>query len=161
MLGRVLTREEVLTKKAAPSIYAYVIGPSGSGKTTYVKKHFPADKFQVVHSDDYAIPSKSQPGRVKIDWNRALQDAATGKPIVIDAMHVNPELMRAAEHKLLVDPGKVLTTARLISRRGTRGKRDGYSLSPNEKLERFDRKVRPLAESLGFQKVGHVIPRSS
>jgi len=167
MLGRVLRPDEVsaasgTVKQAAPPVFAYVTGPSGSGKTTFVNKNFPEDKYFVIHSDDYAVPSTRQPDRVKIDWDRALKDgAASGKPIVIDAMHANPELMRAAEHKFLVDPGKVATTSQLISRRGLRGKKSGYSLSPMEKLERFDKKVRPLAESLGFQKVGYVIPRDS
>jgi hypothetical protein len=144
------------------AVHAYVTGASGSGKTTYVRKHFPADKFHVIHSDDYAVPSERQADRVKIDWGRAMQDAEkSGKPTVIDAMHANPELMRAAERKLLVDPGRVATTVQLISRRGLRGKKSGYSLSPAEKLERFDKKVRPLAESLGFEKVGHVVPRNS
>ena len=158
MTGRVLRREEV--EGGTPPIYAYVVGPSGAGKTTYVKKHFPEGEYTVVHSDDYAEPSKSQPGRVKIDWDRALKEASqSGKPIVIDAMHANVELMRMAAHKLLVDPGRVATTSQLITRRGLRGKKSGYSLTPMEKLERFDTKVRPLAESLGFQKVGYVIPR--
>jgi hypothetical protein len=141
-------------KEAA--VHAYVLGPSGAGKTTYVKKHFPADRFHVVHSDDYADPSDKQTGRVKINWDKALQDAAkSGKPVVIDAMHTNPKLMREAEHKLLVDPGRVQTVSQLITRRGLRGKKNGYSLSPMEKLETFDKKARPLAESLGFKKVGH------
>jgi len=143
--------------KQSSSIHAYVIGPSGAGKSTYVKKNFPKDKFHVVHSDDYAEPSTKQPGRVKINWTKALEDAKkSGKPIVIDAMHVNPELMREAKHKLLVDPGKVRTVSQLIGRRGLRGKKNGYSLSPMEKLERFDQKARPVAEGLGFQKVSMI-----
>lgn len=148
-------------KSAGVAIHAYVIGPSGAGKTTFVAKHFPSDRFHVIHSDDYAEPSTRQQDRVKINWKRALEDAgSSGKPIVIDAMHVNPELMQAAQKKFLVDPGKVATVSQLISRRGLRGKKSGYSLSPMEKLERFDKKVRPLAESLGFEKVGYVIPRN-
>lgn len=148
-------------EKGAAAIHAYIIGPSGAGKTTYVKKHFPEDRFHVIHSDRYADLSAKQSGRVKIDWDKALAEAQqSGKPIVIDAMHANPELMRAAKHKLLVDPGKVQTVAQLISRRGLRGKKSGYLLTPMEKLERFNQKTRPIAESLGFQKVGYVIPRN-
>jgi hypothetical protein len=143
-------------QKEASSVHAYVIGPSGAGKTTYVKKHFPTDQFHVIHSDDYADPSTKQPGRVKINWDRAMEDAQrSGKPIVVDAMHANPELMQAAEHKILLDPGRVQTVSQLIGRRGLRGKKNGYSLSPMQKLEKFDKKARPLAESLGFKKVSH------
>lgn len=162
MPGRLLRVDEVasgILKRAAqeaPQVHAYVIGPSGAGKSTYVKKHFPSDRFHVVHSDDYADPSDRQPGRVKINWDRAMEDAQkSGKLIVVDAMHANPELMRAAKHKLLLDPGRVQTVSQLISRRGLRGKKAGYSLSPMQKLEKFDEKARPLAESLGFKKVSH------
>jgi hypothetical protein len=162
MFGRLLRVDEVASgvlKRAAqeaPQVHAYVIGPSGAGKSTYVRSNFPSDRFHVVHSDDYAEPSTKQTGRVKINWDRAMEDARkSGKPVVIDAMHTNIELMRSAKNKLLVDPGRVQTVSQLIGRRGLRGKKDGYSLSPMQKLEKFDKKARPLAESLGFKKVSH------
>ena len=148
-------------KTVAANIHAYVIGPAGAGKTTYVKKNYPADKFHIVHSDNYAEPSTTQPGRVKINWDRAMQDAEkSGKSVVIDAMHPHTELMKAAKNKLLFDPGRVTVLQRLITRRAKKGKKEGHLLSPEEKLNRFDTKVRPLAESLGFTKVGHVISRN-
>lgn len=152
----------LLENKEAARIHAYVTGPAGAGKTTYVKKHYPADQFHVIHSDSYAEPSKTQPGRVKINWDRALQEAGkTGKPIVVDSMHANPELMRVAKNKILLDPGRVTVLNQMISRRAKTSKKEGHLLSPEEKLKRFDTRVRPLAESLGFKKVGHVISRNS
>lgn len=142
-------------------VHAYVIGPAGAGKTTYVKKHYPAAKFHIIHSDKYAEPSKKQPGKVKINWDRAIADAKkAGKPVVVDAMHPHEPLMRAAKDKILLDPGRVTVLAQLIARRSKSSKKEGHLLSPEQKLDSFDKKVRPLAQRLGFRKVGHVCGNS-
>jgi len=140
-----------LIKRASdtPNIAAYVIGPSGAGKTTYVKSHYPADKYFILHSDRYT--QKSSDDTVTVDWERAIGDGvASGKPIVIDAYHTNPSLMRLAKEKILFDPGKVVTLSQLIGRR-KKSLGDTYKYTPEEKLERFNKKSRPLAEALGFQ----------
>lgn len=132
------------------NIAAYIIGPSGAGKTTYVKKHYPSDQFFILHSDKYA--GKEHPdGTVVVDWEKALQDGQmSGKPIVVDSYHTNPGLMRLAKEKILFDPGKVITLSQLIGRR-KKSLGDTYKYTPEEKLERFNTKSRPVAEMLGFK----------
>lgn len=130
-------------------IAAYVIGPSGAGKTTYVKKNYPADKFFLLHSDKYAKKIKGD--TVKIDWNKALKDAATaGKPVVIDAYHVNKDLMAKAQDKILLDPGRYKVLEQMQERR-SKSKKKAWTLTPEQKLERFDTKVRPIALEMGFK----------
>jgi hypothetical protein len=58
--------------------------------------------------------------------------------------------MRLAKEKILFDPGKVLTLSRLIGRR-KKSLGDTHKYTPEEKLERFNNRSRPLAEELGFQ----------
>ena len=140
-----------LLKKASDTldIAAYIIGPSGAGKTTYVKKHYPADQFFILHSDKYA--RKHSDDTVTVDWEKALQDGQmSGKPIVVDSYHTNIGLMRLAKEKVLFDPGKVTTLSQLIGRR-KRSLGDTYKYTPEEKLERFNTRSRPIAEMLGFQ----------
>lgn len=140
-----------LIERAAttPNIAAYVIGPSGAGKTTYVKSHYPADKYFILHSDRYT--TKSSDDTVTVNWEKAIEDGvSSGKPIVIDAYHTNPELMRLAKEKILFDPGKVVTLSRLIGRR-KKSLGDTYKYTPEQKLERFNKKSRPVAEALGFK----------
>ncbi|CAB4130671.1 hypothetical protein UFOVP276_118 [uncultured Caudovirales phage] len=130
-------------------IAAYIIGPSGAGKTTYVKKHYPADKYFILHSDRYA--RKRSNDTVSIDWEKALLDGQmSGKPIVVDSYHTNPGLMRLAKDKILFDPGKVVTLSQLIGRR-KKSLDETYKYSPEEKLERFNKRARPVAEELGFK----------
>jgi hypothetical protein len=137
-------------------VEAYITGPSGAGKTTYVKEHYPADKFFILHSDKYA--TKLKDGTVSINWEKALEDGVmSGKPIVVDAYQVNRGLMEMARNKILLDPGKVKTLGQMIGRRKA-SLRD-WKYSPEEKLERFNTKTRPVAKELGFQeKVAFTIP---
>ena len=137
-------------------VEAYVTGPSGAGKTTYVKEHYPADKFFILHSDKYA--TKLKDGTVSINWEKALEDGVmSGKPIVVDAYQINQGLMRMARHKILLDPGKVKTLGQMIGRR--KSSLRNWKYSPEEKLERFNTKTRPVAKELGFQeKVAFTIP---
>ena len=130
-------------------VEAYITGPSGAGKTTYVKEHYPSDKFFILHSDKYA--TKLKDGTVSINWEKALEDGVmSGKPIVVDAYQANPGLMSMARNKILLDPGKVKTLGQMIGRRkASIGK--VYKYSPEEKLERFDARTRPVAKELGFQ----------
>ena len=137
-------------------VEAYITGPSGAGKTTYVKEHYPSDKFFILHSDKYA--TKLKDGTVSINWEKALEDGVmSGKPIVVDAYQVNRGLMEKARNKILLDPGKVKTLGQMIGRRKA-SLRD-YKYSPEEKLERFNIKTRPVAKEMGFQeKVAFTIP---
>jgi len=149
----------VLSAKVAGdtlNVEAYITGPSGAGKTTYVKEHYPADKFFILHSDKYA--TKLKDGTVSINWEKALEDGVmSGKPIVVDAYQANPGLMRLARNKILLDPGKVKTLGQMVGRRKT-SLRD-WKYSPEEKLERFNSRTRPVAKELGFQeKVAFTIP---
>ena len=151
--------DTVLLQKVAGdtlNVEAYVTGPSGAGKTTYVKEHYPADKFFILHSDKYA--TKLKDGTVSINWEKALEDGVmSGKPIVVDAYQVNRGLMEMARNKILLDPGKVKTLGQMIGRRKS-SLRD-WKYSPEEKLERFNTKTRPVAKELGFQeKVAFTIP---
>jgi hypothetical protein len=151
--------DTVLLQKVAGdtlNVEAYVTGPSGAGKTTYVKEHYPADKFFILHSDKYA--TKLKDGTVSINWEKALQDGVMScKPIVVDAYQVNRGLMEMARNKILLDPGKVKTLGQMIGRRKS-SLRD-WKYSPEEKLERFNTKTRPVAKELGFQeKVAFTIP---
>ena len=144
-VGRVIKRAS-----DTPDIVAYVIGPSGAGKTTYVNQHYPEEEYFILHSDRYARKKYSGSDTVNIDWEQGLRDgAASGKPIVIDAYHSNPELMKAAKEKILFDPGRVRTLSQLIGRR-KKSLGQTYRYTPEEKLERFNKKTRPLAEELGF-----------
>jgi hypothetical protein len=121
-----------------------------------VKEHYPADKFFILHSDKYA--TKLKDGTVSINWEKALEDGVmSGKPIVVDAYQVNRGLMEMARNKILLDPGKVKTLGQMIGRRKA-SLRD-WKYSPEEKLERFNTKTRPVAKELGFQeKVAFTIP---
>ena len=137
-------------------IEAYITGPSGAGKTTYVKEHYPSDKFFILHSDKYA--DKNKDGTVTINWEKALEDGVmSGKPIVVDAYQANPGLMRLARNKILLDPGKVKTLGQMIGRR--KASLRNWKYAPEEKLERFNSRTRPVAKELGFQeKVAFTIP---
>jgi predicted kinase len=148
-----------LIKRAGDNlnIAAYITGPSGAGKSTYVKQNYPADKYFILNTDKYASSIQGK-DTVSINWEKALQDGQmSGKPIVIDAYHANPALMKMAKEKILFDPGRVKTLSQLIGRRKKK-LGEAYAYSPEEKLERFNRKTRPIAQELGFkEKVAYTL----
>ena len=103
-----------LVKIAA--IKAYITGPSGGGKSTYAKENFP--EHEIVHLDDHSRFNKQDKFRPLItDWKAVGSriDAAE-KPVVLEGTSLRPSLIRKAERRIDVDPGRDVAVSRRVKR---------------------------------------------
>lgn len=140
------------------NILAYVVGPSGAGKTTFSKNKY-ADKFTVLHIDDYENFRTGKPYR--IDSKKLADDVISAtKPVIIEGMHIEQPFAGLAQNKIIVNPGRDKTLTQRIGRgRKLTGRRTTDDTNPEEgkNLWRiWDNEVYPEAKKLGFREISKI-----